>query len=60
MCQSLRGGADRIADKKTRITVDREVSETVVESKYGGTEVKYAGEEFLVLSAHDVLAVIEK
>ncbi|MDN6679636.1 MAG: co-chaperone GroES, partial [Yaniella sp.] len=25
-----------------------------------GTEVKYAGQEFLVLSARDVLAVIEK
>ncbi|MDF2706245.1 MAG: co-chaperone GroES [Nonomuraea muscovyensis] len=29
-------------------------------SKYGGTEVKYGGEEYLVLSARDVLAIIEK
>ena len=29
-------------------------------SKYGGTEVKYNGEEYLVLSSRDVLAVIEK
>ena len=32
----------------------------VLYSKYGGTEVKYGGEEYLVLSARDVLAVIEK
>ena len=35
-----------------------EVGDTVIYSKYGGTEVKYAGEEYLVLSARDVLAVI--
>ena len=32
----------------------------VIYSKYGGTEVKYAGEEYLVLSARDLLAVVEK
>jgi chaperonin GroES len=32
----------------------------VLYSKYGGTEVKYSGEEYLVLSARDVLAIIEK
>ena len=43
-----------------RIPLDVKVGETVLYSKYGGTEVKYAGEEYLVLSARDVLAVIEK
>ena len=28
-------------------------------SKYGGTEVKYNNEDYLVLSARDVLAVID-
>ena len=42
------------------IPTDVAVGDTVVYSKYGGTEVKYAGEEYLVLSARDVLAVIEK
>jgi chaperonin GroES len=36
------------------------VGDIVLYSKYGGTEVKYSGEEYLVLSARDVLAVIEK
>jgi len=32
----------------------------VLYSKYGGTEVKYANVDYLVLSARDVLAVIDK
>ena len=34
--------------------------DTVVYSKYGGTEIKYNGEEYLILSARDVLAVVSK
>ena len=47
-------------DGEKRIPVDVKTGDTVIYSKYGGTEVKYAGEEYLVLSARDVLAVIEK
>ena len=43
-----------------RIPLDIAVGDVVLYSKYGGTEVKYSGEEYLVLSARDVLAVIEK
>ena len=46
-------------DGEKRIPLDVQVGDTVLYSKYGGTEVKYAGEEYLVLSARDVLAVIE-
>jgi len=53
-------GAGRFDDKGSRIPVDVKVGDTVLYSKYGGTEIKYAGEEYLVLSARDVLAVIEK
>ncbi len=42
-----------------RIPLDVAVGDKVLYSKYGGTEVKYSGEEYLVLSARDVLAVIE-
>jgi chaperonin GroES len=34
------------------------VGDKVIFSKYGGTELKYNGEEYLVLSARDVLAVV--
>ena len=43
-----------------RVPLDVTVGDIVIYSKYGGTEVKYNGEEYLVLSARDVLAVIEK
>ncbi|HEX6969004.1 MAG TPA: co-chaperone GroES [Micromonosporaceae bacterium] len=53
-------GPGRFDDDGDRIPVDVKVGDTVIYSKYGGTEVKYNGEEYLILSARDVLAVIEK
>ena len=43
-----------------RLPLDVKIGDTVLYSKYGGTEVKYSGQEYLILSARDVLAVIEK
>ncbi|MFT4009549.1 MAG: co-chaperone GroES [Nocardioidaceae bacterium] len=45
-------------DGDERIPLDISVGDKVIYSKYGGTEVKYSGEEYLVLSARDVLAVL--
>ena len=53
-------GPGRVADNDERISVDVSEGDVVLFSKYGGTEVKYSGQEYLVLSARDVLAVIEK
>ena len=53
-------GPGRVDDNGNRIPLDVQVGDVVLYSKYGGTEVKYAGEEYLVLSARDVLAIIEK
>ncbi len=54
-------GPGRYDDEgEKRIPLDVQVGDTVLYSKYGGTEVKYSGEEFLILSARDVLAVIER
>ncbi len=53
-------GPGRVDDKGTRVPVDVSVGDVVLYSKYGGTEVKYSGEQYLVLSARDVLAIIEK
>ena len=47
-------------DGDERIPMDISVGDKVIYSKYGGTEIKYAGEEYLILSARDVLAVIAK
>ena len=45
-------------DGDERIPMDISVGDKVIYSKYGGTEVKYNGEEYLILSARDVLAVV--
>lgn len=51
-------GPGRIDDNGNRVPLDIAEGDKVIYSKYGGTEVKYAGEEFLVLSARDVLAIV--
>jgi chaperonin GroES len=38
--------------------VDVKVGDRVIYSKYGGTEIKHGGQEYLLLSARDVLAVV--
>jgi chaperonin GroES len=45
-------------DGDERIPMDINVGDKVIYSKYGGTEVKFSGEELLILSARDVLAVV--
>ncbi len=40
------------------IPVDIKVGDTVLYSKYGGTEVAVDGEDLLVLNSRDVLAVV--
>lgn len=51
-------GPGRVDDKGNRIPVDVKEGDVVIFSKYGGTEVKYGGTEYLILSARDVLAVV--
>lgn len=41
-----------------RVPLDVGVGDTVFYSKYGGTEVKVEGVDYLILSARDVLAVL--
>ncbi|MEX3504268.1 co-chaperone GroES [Corynebacterium sp. LK2510] len=53
-------GPGRLDDNGNRVAVDVKEGDTVVFSKYGGTELKYNGEEYLLLSARDLLAVVEK
>ena len=43
-----------------RVPLDVKVGDIVIYSKYGGTEVKVSGDEYLILSARDVLAIVTK
>ena len=47
-------------DGEKRIPLDVKVGDLVIYAKYGGTEVKYDGVEYLLLGARDILAIVEK
>jgi len=51
-------GPGRVSESGSRIALDISVGDRIIYSKYGGTEVKYNGEEYLILSARDVLAIV--
>jgi chaperonin GroES len=53
-------GPGRIDDNGNRVPLDVKAGDVVIYSKYGGTEVVYGGQDFLVLSSRDLLAVVEK
>jgi chaperonin GroES len=51
-------GPGRRDDKGERIPMDVKVGDKVLYSKYGGTEVHYEGEDYLIVSARDILAIL--
>lgn len=53
-------GPGRVDDNGNRVPVDVAEGDVVIYSKYGGTEVKIGQDEYIVLSARDVLAKIER
>ena len=53
-------GPGRIDDNGNRVPLDVAEGDVVIFSKYGGTEVKYEGKEYLLLNARDILAVVSK
>ncbi|MDO5676089.1 MAG: co-chaperone GroES [Propionibacteriaceae bacterium] len=53
-------GPGRIDDNGNRVPLDVAEGDVVIFSKYGGTEVKYDGNEYLLLNARDILAVVSK
>ena len=53
-------GPGRVDDKGVRVPMDVQVDDVVIFSKYGGTEVRYNGKDYLLLNARDILAVVVK
>jgi|SRR5215207_1373290 len=47
-------------DEGKHFALDVKVGDTVLYSKYGGTEVTIEGKDLLILSSRDVLAIVEK
>jgi chaperonin GroES len=53
-------GPGRTLDNGNLAPLGVKVGDTVLYSKYGGTEVTVAGKDYLILSGRDVLAVMGK
>ncbi|MCL6573852.1 MAG: co-chaperone GroES [Bacillus sp. (in: Bacteria)] len=51
-------GTGRILESGERVALEVAVGDRIIFSKYGGTEVKYQGEEYLILRETDILAVV--
>jgi chaperonin GroES len=51
-------GPGRRGDDNELIPMDVSEGDRVLYSKYGGTEIKFEGEDLLILSGRDVLAIV--
>lgn len=51
-------GSGRVLDNGTKVPLEVKEGDTVVFAKYGGTEIEIDGEEYIILSERDLLAVI--
>ena len=52
-------GPGRVLDSGERTKIDLKEGDTVIYSKYGGTEIKLEGVEYLILDETSILAVKE-
>ena len=52
-------GEGKLNKKGERIPMDVKVGDTVIYSKYGGREVKVENDEFIILKADEIYAVVE-
>ncbi|MCJ7784364.1 MAG: co-chaperone GroES [Desulfobacterales bacterium] len=52
-------GAGRIKKDGTKMPLEIKKGDRVLYAKYGGTEIKIDGEEYLMMKEEDILAVIE-
>ena len=51
-------GSGKILDNGTRQELEVKAGDRVIYSKYAGTEIKKDGQEYLILSERDILAII--
>ena len=50
-------GPGRVLDNGQKVALEVKIGDKVIYSKYGGTEVKIDGEDFIILSERDILAI---
>ncbi len=52
-------GAGKVGEDGKRVKLDVKVGDKVLYSKYGGTEIKIDGDDFLLMREDDVLGIVE-
>lgn len=53
-------GNGKMDDKGKRIAIELKVGDKVLFSKYGGTDVKIDGDDYMIMREDDILGVVEK
>ncbi|MEN8199657.1 MAG: co-chaperone GroES [Thermodesulfobacteriota bacterium] len=53
-------GPGKVADNGERVALQVKEGDMVLFSKYGGTDVKLDGEDFLIMREDDILGIVEK
>jgi chaperonin GroES len=53
-------GSGKLMEDGTRRPLDVKAGDSVLFSKYAGTDIKVEGEELLIMREDDILAVVEK
>lgn len=53
-------GTGRVLENGQKVQPEVKVGDRIIFAKYGGTEVKLDGQEYLILRESDVLAVVER
>ncbi|MDQ0976727.1 chaperonin GroES [Bacillus niacini] len=51
-------GTGRVLENGERVALEVSVGDRIIFSKYSGTEVKFEGNEYLILRENDILAVV--
>jgi chaperonin GroES len=52
-------GSGKMLDSGEKIPLDVQVGDKVIFGRYSGTEIKVEGEEYLIVSERDILAVVD-
>ena len=53
-------GTGRVLENGERVALEVSVGDNIIFSKYAGTEVKYDGNDYLIVRENDILAIIGK
>ena len=52
-------GAGKVGEDGKRVALDVKVGDKVLYSKYGGTEIKIEGDDYLLMREDDILGIVE-